>query len=48
MRSKNLYIAAVCAGLLGGCAQMQQPGSTQIVKITPLGSHDGEFCSPGR
>ncbi|HJY79206.1 MAG TPA: MBL fold metallo-hydrolase [Burkholderiales bacterium] len=21
-----------------------QPGSTQTVKITPLGSHDGEFC----
>jgi L-ascorbate metabolism protein UlaG (beta-lactamase superfamily) len=48
MRSKNLYIAAVCAGLLGGCAQMQQPGSTQTVKITPLGSHDGEFCPADR
>jgi hypothetical protein len=31
--------------LSAGCAQMQSsPQSAQTVKITPLGSHDGEFC----
>jgi L-ascorbate metabolism protein UlaG (beta-lactamase superfamily) len=43
MRRRNAFVLLVI--LLGGCAQMQtQPGSTQTVKITPLGSHDGEFC----
>lgn len=37
----------VLVALLTGCAQApSQPGSAQTVKITPLGSHDGEFC-PG-
>src|SRR5256885_2807700 len=38
---------ALCLGalLLSACAQMQPaPESTQTVKVTPLGSHDGEFC----
>src|SRR5262245_27166771 len=31
--------------LLAGCAgTATQPAGTGIVKITPLGSHDGEFC----
>lgn len=31
--------------LMAGCAQApSQPGSAATVKITPLGSHDGEFC----
>ena len=35
----------VLSALLAGCAQMpSQPASTQTVKVTPLGSHDGEFC----
>ena len=37
----------ILVALLAGCAQApSQPASTQTVKITPLGSHDGEFC-PG-
>ena len=44
MNGRNLCVFIVV--LLAGCAQMMpsQPGSTQTVKITPLGSHDGEFC----
>ena len=43
MRYKNLLVFMVV--LSAGCAQMQSPPeSTQTVKITPLGSHDGEFC----
>ena len=35
----------VLVALLAGCAQApSQPGAAQTVKITPLGSHDGEFC----
>src|SRR5438105_1143971 len=42
---------ALCVGalLLSACAQMQPaPESTQTVKVTPLGSHDGEFCPADR
>ena len=43
MRRNHLFVFIMV--LLAGCAQMQSPpGSTQTVKITPLGSHDGEFC----
>ena len=41
-----LAAAALCAGCAG--TGMQQPGGTGVVKITPLGSHDGELCSRDR
>jgi hypothetical protein len=42
MRHRNSFIFLMV--LLAGCAEMaSQPGSMQTVKITPLGSHDGEF-----
>ena len=35
----------VAAALLAGCAgTMNEPAGSGTVKITPLGSHDGEFC----
>jgi len=41
--------AVVLAMLLAGCAstEMQAPAAG-VVKITPLGSHDGEFCARDR
>jgi L-ascorbate metabolism protein UlaG (beta-lactamase superfamily) len=39
--SAALAVAALCAGCAGTASQ--QPGEG-VVKITPLGSHDGEFC----
>lgn len=36
-----LAVAALCAGCAG---TMTQPSGKGVVKITPLGSHDGEFC----
>lgn len=37
------------AALLVGCAgTMTQPSGPGVVKITPLGSHDGEFCARDR
>ena len=36
-----LAVTALCAGCAGPAAQ---PTSGGVVKITPLGSHDGEFC----
>jgi L-ascorbate metabolism protein UlaG (beta-lactamase superfamily) len=46
MKQRNVFMTlSIAVGLLAGCAQMQtQPGSTQTVKVTPLGSHEGEFC----
>ena len=42
-------ISMVLAALLVGCAGvMTQPPGAGSVKITPLGSHDGEFCSRDR
>jgi L-ascorbate metabolism protein UlaG (beta-lactamase superfamily) len=39
----------VLAALLVGCAgTMDQPAGPGTVKITPLGSHDGEFCALDR
>jgi L-ascorbate metabolism protein UlaG (beta-lactamase superfamily) len=44
MRKPLIAITAAIA--LAGCAGMggDQPGAGGTVKITPLGSHDGEFC----
>lgn len=40
---KRIWILAVI--LLAGCAgTMSEPAGPGTVKITPLGSHDGEFC----
>src|SRR5688572_16102835 len=41
-----LATAALCAGCAGTASQ--QPGGAGVVKITPLGSHDGEFCARDR
>ena len=39
----------VLVALLAGCAQApSQSGAAQTVKVTPLGSHDGEFCPADR
>lgn len=40
-----LVVAALCAACTGTMTQPSGPGT---VKITPLGSHDGEFCSLDR
>lgn len=42
----KLSLALAAAALCAGCAGMgtQQTAGTGVVKITPLGSHDGEFC----
>src|SRR5262245_17002167 len=41
-------LIALLAGLIAGCAgtetQPQSGGGSGVVKVTPLGSHDGEFC----
>jgi len=44
--SAVLVAAALCAGCAGSATQ--QPGGAGVVKITPLGSHDGEFCARDR
>jgi len=42
-------IVLAVAALLAGCAGMgSQPSGTGVVKITALGSHDGEFCARDR
>lgn len=43
-------IALAVAALLAGCADMMssQPSGAGVVKVTPLGSHDGEFCARDR
>jgi L-ascorbate metabolism protein UlaG (beta-lactamase superfamily) len=39
------FVAALAAFALAGCAGMDTGGAPgPTVKITPLGSHDGEFC----
>ncbi len=40
-----LGAAALCAGCAG---PMTEPAGTGVVKITPLGSHDGELCARDR
>ena len=46
---RTAIILAVAA-LLAGCADMMasQPSGAGVVKITALGSHDGEFCARDR
>ena len=44
-KSIVLSVAALCAACGG---MMSQPSGTGVVKITPLGSHDGEFCARDR
>jgi L-ascorbate metabolism protein UlaG (beta-lactamase superfamily) len=41
MKSASAVMAVLALGLAG---MMAQPASAASVKITPLGSHDGEFC----
>ncbi len=41
MRRNAVAFFILMAGLAGGAAQ---PSQAQNVKVTPLGSHDGEFC----
>ena len=41
MRKFNLILAAMIVGIVGFFAQ---PTAAANVKVTPLGSHDGEFC----
>ena len=44
---KNLFIGIASLALAACAASPQAPGEAQYVKITPLGSHDGEFCPLG-
>jgi L-ascorbate metabolism protein UlaG (beta-lactamase superfamily) len=47
MRRGSAFLAAVA--LVVGCAgPMSQTAGVGVVKITPLGSHDGEFCPRDR
>jgi L-ascorbate metabolism protein UlaG (beta-lactamase superfamily) len=43
---KKVFIAAACLAL-GACATAPDPQAPRV-KITPLGSHDGEFCARDR
>lgn len=45
MRRATVVLAALAAGCAG---TMTQPAGPGVVKITPLGSHDGEFCARDR
>jgi len=45
MKRMWVVIAALCAGCAGMGTQPAGPG---VVKVTPLGSHDGEFCARDR
>jgi L-ascorbate metabolism protein UlaG (beta-lactamase superfamily) len=46
---KKILISLAGAVLCAGCAgTMTQPSGAGTVKITPLGSHDGEFCAVDR
>ncbi|MFZ2652671.1 MAG: MBL fold metallo-hydrolase [Burkholderiaceae bacterium] len=45
----KLTLCLAAAALAAGCASTPLPASTAgSVKITPLGSHDGEFCARDR
>ena len=45
----RIFVVLAGAALCVGCAgTMTQPSGTGNVKITPLGSHDGEFCARDR
>ncbi|HEX5796688.1 MAG TPA: MBL fold metallo-hydrolase [Geminicoccaceae bacterium] len=45
MRHRTLVLAAAAAGWIGAAAT---PAAAANVKITPLGSHEGEFCRNDR
>jgi len=45
MKRASVVLAALCVGCAG---TMTQPTGVGVVKITPLGSHDGEFCARDR
>src|SRR5437899_8417845 len=48
---RKLLIALAVAALVAGCAnRMTQPSAAGagVVKVTALGSHDGEFCARDR
>src|SRR5881296_838559 len=45
MKSVSVVLAALLLGCAGTTTQPSGPG---VVKITPLGSHDGEFCARDR
>jgi len=45
MKRASIVLAALCVGCAG---TMTQPTGVGVVKITPLGSHDGEFCARDR
>jgi len=45
MKRASVVLAALCVGCAG---TMTQPSGPGVVKITPLGSHDGEFCARDR
>ncbi len=45
MKRASVVVAVLCAGCAG---TMTQPAGPGVVKITPLGSHDGEFCARDR
>ena len=49
MRLLIAMLAAVCAGCAGtGGMEEQRATGPGVVKITPLGSHDGELCALDR
>lgn len=53
-RLQSFICAAACAAALAGCASAPgttspgTPASTAVVKVTPLGGFDGEFCAADR
>ena len=47
-RTNTRLCALACIIAIGGIAVAADLGWSQTVKITPLGSHDGEFCRNDR
>ncbi len=45
MKRMSIVLAALCVGCAGTMGPPPGPG---VVKVTPLGSHDGEFCAADR
>jgi L-ascorbate metabolism protein UlaG (beta-lactamase superfamily) len=45
MKRVSIVLAVLLAGCAGTMTQSSGPG---VVKVTPLGSHDGEFCARDR
>jgi L-ascorbate metabolism protein UlaG (beta-lactamase superfamily) len=46
--NKSWLLALAVLATIGGTAAGAAPAPSQTVKITPLGSHDGEFCRNDR